>query len=105
MYKFILSLFIIILFILISISIPSTDYIVRAVYTVPELNNITIEKKLINEFSNIKGIIYHKTSIESMSILLDYDEYYINNKDIKNILQKWGCTITSVYYQNILTYD
>ena len=83
----------------------NSQYSIRAVYTIPELLNIDIEKKIINEFSNIAGILNCKTSIESKNVLLDYNDEIISHHDIIKIFYKWGCSISDVYYDNLFIYQ
>ena len=82
-----------------------SQYYIRAFYSIPELNNIDMEKKIINEFSKIQGIIICKASIDSRNVLLEYDQRKISSDDIRKIFYKWGCSVSNVYYDNLFVYQ
>jgi len=82
----------------------SSEYRIRAFYTIPELDNIDISKKIIDEFSMINGIIKCESSIDSRNVLLEYDKTKISLKDIRKIFYKWGCSIKRVHYDNLFVY-
>ena len=102
----ILLFFCITIFSVILFKYPSkSEYHVRAIYSIPELNNIDIEKKIINEFSKINGINSCRASMDSKNVLLEYNQREISPDDLKKIFYKWGCSVSNVYYDNLFVYQ
>ena len=83
----------------------SSMYRVRAFYSIPQIDNVDISKKIIDEFSKINGIILCEASIYSRNVLLEYDKSKISYSDIEKIFYKWGCSISNVYYDNLFVYQ
>ena len=66
---------------------PSTQIIINT----PSLNNIEMVENIRNELSKMSGISFYELSLSTTSVLVNYDEDKINDKDILGVLNKWGC--------------
>ena len=88
---------------LIAIEIASshTSASTQIIINTPSLNNNEIAENIKNELSKINGICSYELSLSSRSVLVNYDDKKVNNKDILAAFNTWGCKNFNISYNPI----
>ena len=79
----------------------SVSHFTQIVINSSSLDNPQIIKNIENELSKIKGISFYEVSLQTQALLVNYNDKQVNDKDILNILKKWGCESQTVFFNPI----
>ena len=63
----------------------------EAVITLDSSINPQIHHQLIKDFTKIDGVSYCDASLQTKTVIIQYDENKFHTSDVNNILNKWGC--------------
>ena len=76
---------------------PSTQIVINS----PSLNSVEMIENIENELSKINGVSSYELSLLSSSVLVNYDDKKVNDKDILGVLNKWGCNADEISFNPI----
>jgi len=74
---------------------------IEVVITVPNLTEKDISYNLKNEFKKYSDISFIGGSVASKTIVLQVNENKFNQKEVENLLNKWGCDVARFDFNNL----
>ena len=101
MKHFVFFLILICLFIVFSIGMAKNTASVQLIVTVPQLESVDIKEKLELEFNKVYGIKESEVSLQTKTVLIEYDHSKVSLSDINSVFQKWDCIPRSYNYQKL----
>ena len=75
----------------------STQMIINTV----SLHSPQVVENIGKELSKVKGISFYEISLQSNALLVNYNDKQVDDKDILDILKKWGCDTDAISFNPI----
>ncbi len=101
--KYIVTLILSLIFILIYSSYNSNDKSTKVIIAVPNLTDLDINQYLKNEFNNLANIDFIDGSTITNTIVLKVNNKSFNKSHIESMLNRWGLESDGYSFENLLS--
>ena len=76
--------------------------ITEMVTTLPELNSRALQRDIEIDIGNLPGVEFVETSLNSKTLILNYNSRKLSQDTIEQIINKWGCTPIESSFRNVV---
>ena len=86
---------------LMSSSSLNSGHPAEAVVSVANISDPAVFISLTNEFSKMNGVLFCETSLQTKSLVVQFDNSRINPSDITAVLHKWGGEVLKMDFRSL----